>query len=1554
MDKVSPNDSVFNPVIDQYNKVVVDFDSSLIRKNLTEEFKTKGDYVGREIYELLQNAEDQKSTYVKITLDDQFVSVENGGPECVPFSKKGFISIMMADMSPKFEDGAKQYIGCKGLGFRSILNWSKSIEICSNGVRCKFSREIADNCWEDIKQHIIENIKDKEKAAQVILKHESFAKRNYGFRTPVPTLAKPITDDYDGPIDSTVIRVEYDMSDSRVVNSINEQIKSISGTILIFLTHIKRIEIQDKVHGNSQVITCTHEPLSEGVEQYHIMTEGQDTTVFYVLKRDGATDKNKYEVSIAYCPDRKVSGEYVYSFFPTRMRLGLPCVVHATFDLNSSRNALKDNSPENDTLMDFLASSLMDFSCWVAKHRASKGIYDWDAYSILSLNEFDKKDFPILDSQINAKLSELSIIPTIGRLYSPAKDVEYYGEEFSSLFNDLTVHLNQCSALFARHVIPGMPGQLESFIKQATAYDDTFVERINLLSEEMLSLREHEIVYRIRLINSLIQLSCGRMFKLLVAKEDHQLCDKPCLYVGRSLPQPPEELRNTYIDDELLNAIYDSFGSRDPETIRKRLSLITEITRSDVTDLKEKIIAFTKENRNIDKFKELIRSFFLGISDESNSITNVIEEISGKLLFFDSSGRERHHPYEMVLDEASSSRFNDYQPEWIMYQSLEEWADYLQTDIKTARDFFIHTLGLSCSVPKDYISFGHDDDYLRQYSEQYRSDEPPWPYTFHSERILSYQSDIKTANYAYVIKTDFLDYLARRCNNCNVFLNQVFGDPGCKLAVSNRYIYYQYRSLHSEVASCSYLEYKLREHPFLAPLSTYIVSDNLNLLAGEKYSFEALPELSEQETKQILLNLGAKSSLSDLTKDELYSILYQIPDSCPPKGVSDVYKKIREALLKYRSECAQDALEFHNKGRVYARLGGVVSIWPVSEVYYWDNDQLPQKVLSTKPKFEIGNRVGEESVKAIFGVSLAKEIAIEEVPGKSCPNQIMTSLVNAYFKRRIKYILSYCHDNQARFKELFIEPLKDITFNIYSSFHYLLDGAEYDLSDGEMVTRPDKERVYHICSTASGITNDCIDDPKLCEAIVESICITLKITGSEKIGYFRNIISSSISKNDYIWKRDGVFEKWSDIEKAMGLSEKERGYWEIISKMTGKEIDFSRLSLGFREKRAYLSELYPNIDFEALFDKSFPEFDDMDMDKKYSLAIGLKQYGFDDISAFGDDGFYEYYAKTLNEIKNTYGEAYKTNRFRLLNANKELTRDDVYAFYDSCQGFLGSLSWTSDLAKDNKKQLLSPDQLDDLVSKYLEKKYGFSNRNDIDEIKPLETYAAIMSEAGVIESDFEQKDLVLSYFRGFEPVFKEKADAILRQRNADSLSANSDDSRGAVAASFSYGHGIPIETGIQKVNHSGSGGGSFNSRPANLYRNGKNAEWLVYNALCARKDEFIKVIPNSRILDSLIGSDNNGKHCDILYYKKNKPNEERYLEVKSLKGSAIFLSDDEYLFASEHKETYDIAVVKDNSVTIIEHPFLDEEDKPSLKVRPDVYRIDLKVESNLGESTGDE
>ena len=1542
METISPQDPVFNTVIEQYNKVVSDFTSSLIRKNLTEEFKTKGDYVGREIYELIQNAEDQKSQYVKITLDENFISVENGGPDCVPFSREGFISIMMADMSPKFEDGSKQYIGCKGLGFRSILNWAKSIEIRSNGVSCKFSREIADACWDGIKQYIIQNVGDANKAEQVIKEHESFAQKHYGFRTPVPTLAKPETNSYFGEQNSTVICVEYDRNDSRVVDSINEQINSISGAILIFLANINEIEILDNVHGTTQKLTSIQKPIEDDIRLYTITSPRQAPISYYVLKESGEILDKKYEIGIAYCPEMKEPRHYLYSFFPTKKYIGLPCYVHATFDLNSSRNALKENSPENERLMGILAEALMRFSSWIAKSRAAGNIYNWDAVSVLSLNEFDRQDYPILAKCIEEKLPKLPIIPTVGRQYISLKETEYYGYEFSSFFDDLSSELPVCTKLFGKHINPDIPASLS--VCQSTDFDD-FKSRIDELSEAMLTIGECERKMRIRLIAALMNLDCECKFRVLVERDVHQLCEGTAyIYVGRSLPDPPEELKITYIDQDLLSEIYGLLGSQDPETIRKKLVKITDIRRSDVNTLKNQIISFTEQNNDVEKFKELIRSFFKGIYkvNENDNISKVVEEIADQLLLFDSTGKGKHYPYEMVLKEASNSQLDGYPQEWILYLSLEEWAQYLETSIDTAKDFFIHILGVSSTVPMDYVSFGEDGRYLSLYSTQYPTKESPFPYCFRSDYILNYQANRKMANYGYVVKPEFLDYLAGKGPTCNEFLSRIFSDPICRDAVNNRYIYYQYRSLHSEIASCSYLEYKLREHRALDPIRTYVLSDNINLLSDAKESFNNLPGLSEHETKQILLNLGAKSTLAELSKDELYSILYKIPDKCPARGVSDIYKKIREALLNYRDDCVQDAQDFRAKGKVFARRDGKVGIWPTSEVYYWDNDQLPQKVLSTKPKLEIGNRIGEESVKSLFGVSLAKEITIEEVSTKSVINVALTTQINDYFKQRIKYILSYVFDKQAKFREDYVEPIKDVRFNIYSTYHYLMDGTEYALNDGEMVTRPKRDKVYNICSYVGGIINDSIEDPKLCEALVESICITLKITGSDKVGYFRNILSSSISRNEFTWKRDGVYANWGDIEIAMGMSEKEKQHWALIAEQTNKSIDTSRLTLGYREKISYLSEVYPNIDFSELFEKSFPEFDEMNLDKKYLFAILLKRhYGFQDVSIFEEHGLFDYYVKRLNEIKNTYGKAYEYKRYQTLLEKEDRTVEDVYGWFYGCQQFSDYQSWVEELAKENCNKLLDDEQLEALVAEYLCNNCGINDRNAVEDLVPRSEYTDIMTEADLIESDFQQEDLALRYFESFGDVFREKATAIAQQRKADSQAANSEDEETVVGV-LSYGVGVSIDIG-KDTEHSRAGGGSYNSRPANLYRNGKKAEMLVYETLRANQNIYPKVIKNSRILDPVSGGDNNGKHCDIIYYKKDKPAEERYLEVKSLKGSSIYLSDDEYIFAMAHQNTYDLAVVKDNNVTIIEHPFRDEENAPMLKARPDVYRIDLAV-----------
>ena len=91
------------------------------------ENKTKTDYKRRQIYELLQNADDCYSKEfpqisVRMELRDNFLIIQNTG---VPFSARGVLSLMHTDASSKHE-GTN---GCKGLGIRSVLNWANRISV---------------------------------------------------------------------------------------------------------------------------------------------------------------------------------------------------------------------------------------------------------------------------------------------------------------------------------------------------------------------------------------------------------------------------------------------------------------------------------------------------------------------------------------------------------------------------------------------------------------------------------------------------------------------------------------------------------------------------------------------------------------------------------------------------------------------------------------------------------------------------------------------------------------------------------------------------------------------------------------------------------------------------------------------------------------------------------------------------------------------------------------------------------------------------------------------------------------------------------------------------------------------------------------------------------------------------------------------------------------------------------------------------------------------------------------------------------------------------------
>ena len=108
------------------------------------ELETTRAYEGREILELLQNAADQageagvRGKVIIELLPEGLVIANNGAA----FSVGGVLSLENAYLSPK-RNKQRQFIGNKGLGFRSVLNWTQSPLILSGALGLAYNSLIS-------------------------------------------------------------------------------------------------------------------------------------------------------------------------------------------------------------------------------------------------------------------------------------------------------------------------------------------------------------------------------------------------------------------------------------------------------------------------------------------------------------------------------------------------------------------------------------------------------------------------------------------------------------------------------------------------------------------------------------------------------------------------------------------------------------------------------------------------------------------------------------------------------------------------------------------------------------------------------------------------------------------------------------------------------------------------------------------------------------------------------------------------------------------------------------------------------------------------------------------------------------------------------------------------------------------------------------------------------------------------------------------------------------------------------------------------------------------
>ncbi len=316
-------------------------------------------YRGRQLLELVQNADDagvdaEEGCTLLLDLSRERLVVANTGK---PFSGKGLTSLVISDCSPKQLE-RNRFIGCKGLGFRSVLTWTDRPLISSGQYEVVFDRAKA-----------IETVQNM--AAQLPELNEIVAPfcSSTG-RWPAAVMRFPAVPPEDDPwlqmagdyraqgFDTLVVLpLPEGTRGDAIHKEILEQLNGLPTSSLLFCRHLTEVKISGDVKRTWELVREVHSPERTTV----IVQENGNTELWQVYWHAGQVSpenayrnshgQREFEVAVAVpeVPRAEARGSLCV-FFPTHERLPCSLVMHATLETTDDRNHLVNHASNREVL----------------------------------------------------------------------------------------------------------------------------------------------------------------------------------------------------------------------------------------------------------------------------------------------------------------------------------------------------------------------------------------------------------------------------------------------------------------------------------------------------------------------------------------------------------------------------------------------------------------------------------------------------------------------------------------------------------------------------------------------------------------------------------------------------------------------------------------------------------------------------------------------------------------------------------------------------------------------------------------------------------------------------------------------------------------------------------------------------------------------------------------------------------------------------------------------------------------------------------------------------
>lgn len=325
-------------------------------------------YRGRQLLELLQNADDAgvnagSACRLRIDLSRDRLLVANTGR---PFDTKGLTSLVVSDCSPKQLD-RNRFIGCKGLGFRSVLAWTDRPLISSGPYEVVFDRCRAIEVVRDLG-------KDDAAIAEIVAEFQEA-----DGRWPVAVMrfpGNPKTDDrwlleaqaWRAHEFDTVIVLPLGDGDrgDEIHREIREQLARLPASALLFCRYITEVEITGD-HEAMWELNRTNEGPEPATIRLFQDGSGADWHVYRRSGRVSATAaatsggaRGEFEIAVAVPKQVNLNPDGALCvFFPTHERIPCALVMHATLETTDDRNRVVDHA-SNREVLNHLAALVAD------------------------------------------------------------------------------------------------------------------------------------------------------------------------------------------------------------------------------------------------------------------------------------------------------------------------------------------------------------------------------------------------------------------------------------------------------------------------------------------------------------------------------------------------------------------------------------------------------------------------------------------------------------------------------------------------------------------------------------------------------------------------------------------------------------------------------------------------------------------------------------------------------------------------------------------------------------------------------------------------------------------------------------------------------------------------------------------------------------------------------------------------------------------------------------------------------------------------------------------